>query len=67
MEDGDHSMVNTSTSKQHMKMWVTDAVVMENVHKMAVCTTNMDVYFYDMSTPVYTPQFRLRGTVDQII
>ena len=61
MEDGNRSLVHGSSTKRYVKMWVTDAVVMENVSKMAVCTTNMDIYFYDMSTPVYTPQFHLCG------
>ena len=43
-------------------MWVTDAVAMPNVHKMALSTTNRDIYFYDMSTPIYTTsQFHLCG------
>ena len=42
-------------------MWVTDAVAMPNVHKMALSTTNRDIYFYDMSTPIYTSQFHLCG------
>lgn len=53
------SDVERSSNKRHIKMWVTDAVAMTNVHKMALSTTNRDIYFYDMSTPIYTPQFHL--------
>lgn len=56
-----NSEADRTSSKRHIKMWVTDAVAMSNVHKMALATTNRDVYFYDMSTPIYTPQFRLCG------
>ncbi|XP_028395533.1 WD repeat-containing protein on Y chromosome-like [Dendronephthya gigantea] len=57
MDNGDQSFNQSASSKR--KIWVTDAVIMKNVNKLAVCTTNMDIYFYDMSTPVYTPQFHL--------
>ena len=50
-----------SSNKRHVRMWITDAVTLPNVHKMAVSTTNRDIYFYDMSIPVYTPQFHLCG------
>ncbi len=59
MDDTDHSFSQSTSSKR--KIWVTDATVMKNVNKLAICTTNMDIYFYDMSTPVYTPQFHLCG------
>ena len=49
------------SNKRYIKMWVTDAVAMPNVHKMALSTTNRDIYFYDMSTPTYMPQFHLCG------
>ena len=55
------SDVERSSNKRHIKMWVTDAVAMPNVHKMALSTTNRDLYFYDMSTPIYTPLFHLCG------
>ncbi|XP_031555888.1 WD repeat-containing protein on Y chromosome-like [Actinia tenebrosa] len=48
-----------ASNKRHIKMWVTDAVTMNNVHKLVVATTNMDLHFYDMSTPIYTPQYHL--------
>lgn len=56
-----NSDVERNSNKRHIKMWVTDAVGMRNVHKMALSTTNRDIYFYDMSTPIYTPQFHLCG------
>lgn len=52
-----------SSKKRHVKMWITDAVSLPNVHKMAVSTTKRDIYFYDMSTPAYSPQFHLCGTL----
>lgn len=58
MEHSNSDSEGTS-NKRHVKMWVTDAIAMPNVHKMALSTTNRDIYFYDMSTPIYTPQFRL--------
>lgn len=60
MEHSNSDSERTS-NKRHVKMWVTDAIAMPNVHKMALSTTNRDIYFYDMSTPIYTPQFRLCG------
>ena len=59
MNNSDQSFGQSAPSKR--KIWVTDAVIMKNVNKLAICTTNMDIYFYDMSTPVYTPQFHLCG------
>ena len=59
MEDGIQSFSQSASGKH--KIWVTDAVIMKNVNKLAISTTNMDIYFYDMSTPVYTPQFHLCG------
>jgi hypothetical protein len=59
MDDSEQSFSQSPSSKR--KIWVTDAAVMKNVNKLAICTTNMDIYFYDMSTPVYTPQFHLCG------
>lgn len=56
-----NSEAERTTNKRHIKMWVTDAVAMPNVHKMALSTTNRDIYFYDMSTPIYTSQFHLCG------
>lgn len=57
----EHSNSDTerTSNKRHIKMWVTDAIAMPNVHKMALSTTNRDIYFYDMSTPIYTSQFHL--------
>ncbi|XP_029193047.2 WD repeat-containing protein on Y chromosome-like isoform X1 [Acropora millepora] len=62
-----NSEADRTSSKRHIKMWVTDAVAMSNVHKMALATTNRDVYFYDMSTPIYTPQFRLCALADVVL
>lgn len=65
----EHSNSNAerTSSKRHIKMWVTDAVAMPNVHKMALATTNRDVYFYDMSTPIYTPQFHLCALANVVL
>lgn len=54
-----NSDAERTSNKRHIKMWVTDAVAMPNVHKMALSTTNRDIHFYDMSTPIYIPQFHL--------
>ena len=60
MENSNSKSERTS-NKRYIKMWVTDAVTLPNVHKMAIATTNRDIYFYDMSTPIYTPLFHLCG------
>ncbi|XP_048575994.1 WD repeat-containing protein on Y chromosome isoform X3 [Nematostella vectensis] len=57
MEGRSHQ--DKASNKRHIRMWITDAVTMDNVHKMVIGTTNMDLYFYDMSTPTYTPQYHL--------
>ena len=61
IEMENNSESERTSSKRHVKMWITDAVTMPNVHKMAISSTNRDIYFYDMSTPKYTPQFHLCG------
>ena len=62
-----NSEVERTSNKRHIKMWVTDAVAMPNVHKMALSTTNRDIHFYDMSTPIYTPQFHLCGELFELL
>ena len=42
LEDDNYSLVQRSSIKRHMKMWVTDACVMENVQKMGVCNIKLD-------------------------
>ncbi|XP_020912310.1 WD repeat-containing protein on Y chromosome isoform X2 [Exaiptasia diaphana] len=59
IEIEERSAQDKASNKRHIKMWVTDAVTMNNVHKLVVATTNMDLHFYDMSTPIYTPQYHL--------
>ena len=48
-------------SRRRTKLWVTDAVCMLNVHKLAVASTNRDISFFDMSTPTYNALFHLCG------
>ena len=59
MDNSDQLPSQSAPSKR--KIWVTDAAIMKNVNKLAISTTNMDIYFFDMSTPVYAPQFHLCG------
>lgn len=61
IEIEERSAQDKASNKRHIRMWVTDAVTMNNVHKLVVATTNMDLHFYDMSTPIYTPQYHLCG------
>ena len=50
-----------SAQKRHIKMWVTDAISLPNVHKMAISTTKREIFFYDLSTPTYSVQYHLCG------
>ena len=49
-------------ARRRTKLWVTDAICMPNVHKLAIASTNRDVSFFDMSTPTYKALFHLCGT-----
>ena len=51
----------TINARRRTKLWVTDAVCMLNVHKLAVASTNRDISFFDMSTPTYKALFHLCG------
>ena len=52
---------DTTYARRRTKLWVTDAVCMHNVHKLAVASTNRDINFFDMSTPSYKALFHLCG------
>ena len=52
---------DTINSRRRTKLWVTDAVCMLNVHKLAVASTSRDISFFDMSTPTYNALFHLCG------
>ncbi|XP_061428197.1 WD repeat-containing protein on Y chromosome-like isoform X2 [Lethenteron reissneri] len=45
--------------KRRFRTWSTDAVVLPDVHKIAVSTTSRDIRFYDVSTPNFTQEFQL--------
>ncbi|XP_075931298.1 cilia- and flagella-associated protein 337-like [Petromyzon marinus] len=45
--------------KRRFRTWSTDAVVLPDVHKIAVSTTSRDIRFYDISTPNFTQEFQL--------
>ncbi len=48
-------------ARRRTKIWVTDAILMPNVHKLAIASTNRDIRFFDMSTPTYKALFHLCG------
>ena len=49
----------SGATKRIVKMWVTDAVYLANVQKLAVFTTCRDVWFYDVSTTSFMPQYHV--------
>eukprot|EP00794_Sanderia_malayensis_P009211 gene9211-10185_t len=49
------------SGRRRTKLWVTDAICMPNVHKLAIASTNRDIRFFDMSTPSYKALFHLCG------
>ncbi|XP_065065751.1 WD repeat-containing protein on Y chromosome-like isoform X2 [Rhopilema esculentum] len=49
----------TIYARRRTKLWVTDAICMPNVNKLAVASTNRDISFFDMSTPTYKALFHL--------
>ena len=51
----------TIYARRRTKLWVTDAICMPNVNKLAVASTNRDISFFDMSTPTYKALFHLCG------
>lgn len=42
-------------------LWVTDCVMMSNCNKLVLSTNSRELMFYDISTTLYTCQFRLHG------
>ncbi|XP_050390150.1 WD repeat-containing protein on Y chromosome [Patella vulgata] len=57
-EDDDESQ------KRRFKMWVTDAVYMQNCHKLAICSTSRDIRFYDVSATSFFEEFHLFAMTD---
>ena len=51
----------TIAGRRRTKLWITDAIRLPNVHKMAIASTNRDICFVDMSTPTYKALFHLQG------
>ena len=47
-------------------LWVTDCVVMSNCNKLVLSTNSRELMFYDISTTLYTCQFRLHGKLGKI-
>ncbi|KAM3922899.1 cilia- and flagella-associated protein 337-like [Leptodactylus fuscus] len=45
--------------KRRFKSWVTDAVYMPNVQKVAVATTGRDIHFFDVSAMTIIEEFHL--------
>ena len=44
-------------------LWVTDCVMMTNCNKLVLSTNSRELMFYDISTTLYTCQFRLHGNL----
>ena len=42
-------------------LWVTDCITMGNCNKLVLSTNSRELMFYDISTTLYTCQFRLHG------
>ena len=53
------------TTRRRFHTWVTDMVYMRNTQNLALTTSNREIYFYDISTPVYTIEFCLYGKMLQ--
>ena len=52
----------TQPAKQKkVTMWVTDTALLRSCGVLVIATTSRELYFYDISTNVYTCQYRLCG------
>ncbi|XP_076809582.1 cilia- and flagella-associated protein 337-like isoform X1 [Clavelina lepadiformis] len=51
-------------TRKRFHTWVTDAVYMRNTQNVALTTSNREIYFYDISTSVYTIEFCLYAMPD---
>ncbi len=47
--------------KRRVKVWVTDAVYMANVRKIAIGSTGRDIRFFDATSSQYFEEFHLFG------
>jgi len=56
-----------ATTRRRFHTWVTDVVYMRNTQKVVLTTSSREIYFYDVSTPVYTIEFCLYGMLQDIL
>ncbi|XP_068118293.1 cilia- and flagella-associated protein 337-like [Hyperolius riggenbachi] len=52
---------DSQAGKRRFKSWVTDAVYLSNVHKIAVATTSRNIHFFDATTMNLQEEFYLSG------
>ncbi|XP_075247173.1 cilia- and flagella-associated protein 337-like [Convolutriloba macropyga] len=57
----DTEQQDNNNKKMVHKVWVMDAVVLQDCGKMAVSTTGRDIRFYDISSAVIFEEFQLYG------
>ncbi|EDV22554.1 uncharacterized protein TRIADDRAFT_58893 [Trichoplax adhaerens] len=53
------SPTSNEEAKKKLNLWVTDAVYMKNINKLAISTTSRDLYFLDTTTTTLMKQFHL--------
>ncbi|CAL1530117.1 unnamed protein product [Lymnaea stagnalis] len=51
-------------NKRRFKMWVTDAVYMQNCQKIAIASTSRDIRFFDVSSSQYFEEYHLFAMAD---
>ncbi|KAM4034908.1 cilia- and flagella-associated protein 337-like [Anomaloglossus baeobatrachus] len=51
--------IDLQVERRRFKSWVTDAVYMPNVQKVAVATTGRDIHFFDVSTINISEEFHM--------
>ena len=52
---------DSRVQKRRVKVWVTDAVYMANVRKIAIGSTGRDIRFFDATSSQYYEEFHLFG------
>ena len=55
------SDISQQLKQKKMMVWVTDIAVLSNCNTLVISTTSRELLFYDVSTSVYTCQYKLRG------
>ena len=67
-EDADDGMKNLlgsySQTRRRANMWITDAVLMSDTHKLVLSSTSRDLRFFTLTSETFLEEFTVYGKID---